>query len=154
MPDIASVFTLTTPGTDITFNNGTLGGGSQDDMYWITAAPGLPPDGAPRRAPVDNRPQTDGGLVHRFFKGPRQINVEGLIAIQSTTVQDTIRSIRNAMEEALEEALDAIYQADGTLAWTPAGQSPYSLTVRNNIEVKFEGDVFRTFTFGLIAGTP
>lgn len=154
MPDIASVFTLTTPGTDITFNDGELGRGSLDDMYWITAAPGLPPDGAPRRAPVDNRPQTDGGLVHRFLKGPRQIAVEGAIIIQSTTVQDSIRVIRNQMEEALEEALDACYQADATLAWTPAGQSPYSLTVRNNIEVKFEGVEFRTFTFGLIAGTP
>jgi len=154
VPDIASVFTLNTPGTDIVFNNGDFGRGSLDDMYWITAAPGLPPDGAPRRAPVDNRPQTDGALVHRFFKGARQINVEGLIVIQSTTVQDNIRSIRNAMEEALEAALDDCYQADATLSWTPAGQSAYNLTVRNNIEVVFEGVEFRTFTFGLIAGTP
>lgn len=154
MPDIASIITLTTPGQDITFNDGELGRGSDDDMFWITSAPGLPPDGAPRRAPVDNRPQTDGGLVHRFFKGPRQITIEGAIIIQSTTVQDTIRSLRNARMAQLTAALDACYQADATLAWTVPGDTSYSLTVRNNIEVKYEGIEFITFTFGLIAGTP
>jgi hypothetical protein len=34
---------------------------------------------APIRAPIDDAPQADGGLVHQFFYGPRHLTVEGFV---------------------------------------------------------------------------
>lgn len=152
MADNTAVFTLGLPvAADILFNNGSLGDGS--DIFWITGdLPGL--DGAPRRTPIDNRPQVHGGLVHPFFKGPRPFMVEGLLLIQSTSIGNSVRVIRNAMEETLRAGLDEIIQADGTWQWTPAGLGSRTLTVRNNVEVNIIGREFKTFTFGLVAANP
>jgi hypothetical protein len=158
MADISVVYTLTTPGPDITFNHtgidmfNMLGG---DDEYYITNAKGL--DMPPLRTPMDNRPQTHGGLVHRFFKGPRHITIEGALMIRSTRIQDSIRTIRNDMEEELRTALESIIDADGTLSWTPqltAGPDPRSLTVRCEIPLEFDGIELKTFLFGLVAANP
>ena len=155
MADISVPYTLSTPGGTILFNDSgidqfnMLGG---PDEYYITDAPGL--DGAPLRTPVDNRPQTHGGLVHPFFKGPRRITFEGALMIRSTRIQNSIRIIRNQMEEALIDALESIEDTDGTLAWTPAGLSARLLVVRNEIPVEFRGIELKTFTFGLIAANP
>ena len=91
MADISVPYVLTTPWGVIDFNNSgidqfnMLGG---PDEYYITDAPGL--DGAPIRAPVDNRPQTHGGLVHPFFKAPRRFAVEGALMIRSTRIQSAL----------------------------------------------------------------
>jgi hypothetical protein len=34
---------------------------------------------APIRAPIDDMPQADGGIVHQFFYGPRHLTVEGTV---------------------------------------------------------------------------
>ena len=158
MADVAVPYTLTTPGGTISFNPtgidkfNMLGG---PDEYYITRAPGL--DGAPIRAPVDNAPQTHGGLVHPFYKGPRRVVVEGFLAIRSTRIQDNVRVIRNEMEEDLRVALESILQANGTLAWTvelAGGPDARSLTVRNEIPLECDGIEQKTFTFGLIAANP
>lgn len=159
MADIAVQYDLVAPGPlTISFNDSQidqfnlLGG---PDEFYIANITGL--DGAPLRTPVDNRPQTDGGLVHAFFKGPRRIAVEGALMIRSTRVQNAIRIIRNDMEASLIAALDAIKDADGTLSWTvqlSGGPDARSLTVRNEIPVEFSGIELKTFTFGLIAADP
>lgn len=154
MADFSVSYVLTTPGGTITFNST----GTDDfnvygsNEYYITDGQGL--DAAPIRAPIDNAPQADGGLVHNFWKGPRHIVLEGALIIRSTHVQNTIRSLRNSMEAALLTALESILQADGTLAWTPAGQGARSLTVRNEIPCEFSGIELKTFTFGLVAENP
>jgi hypothetical protein len=156
--DIAVPYTLVTPGDDIAFNDSGIDRFNQygPDEYYITDIKGL--DGAPLRTPIDNRPQTDGGLVHPFFKGPRLITVEGALMIRSTRVQNSIREIRNQMEHDLRAALDTIYNADGTLSWTiqlaDDGPVSYSVTVRNNIPVEYTGIELKTFVFGLVAANP
>lgn len=153
MADIASTYLLDTPSTDITFNNGALDDGQ--NLYWITNIEGL--DGPPLRTPVDPRPQTDGGLVHPFFFGPRNILIEGVLLIQSTFIQDNIRIIRNTMEASLLAAHMAIKSADGSLVWTPAGQAQRTLTVRGDVPVQFRHiDDYRnlSFAFGLVAADP
>ena len=158
MADNSVPYDLVTPAGTINFNDSgidqfnILGG---PDEYYITDTTGL--DGAPIRAPVDNRPQTDGGLVHPFFKGPRRITIEGALMIRSTRIQNSIRIIRNDMEKDLKDALDSILQVDGTLSWTPqltGGPDPRSLTVRCEIPVEFRGIELKTFVFGLIAAVP
>lgn len=159
MADLACIYTLNVPtATDIVFNDAQIDQFnmlSGPDEFYITNITGL--DGAPIRAPVDNRPQTDGGLVHPFFKGPRRITFEGALMIRSTKIQDEIRIIRNDMEALLIAALEDIKDADGTLSWTvqlTGGPDARSLAVRNEIPVEFSGIELKTFTFGLIAADP
>lgn len=154
MADIAAIYTLNVPAaTDILFNNGDLGDGG--DHYWLTNLEGL--DGPPIRAPIDNRPQTDGGLVHDFYFGPRHVLVEGFFLIQSTDVQQQILSIRNDMETALLAAHMDILRADGTWGWTPYGETARSLTVRGDVPVQYrhvDNFVTLAFAFGLVAADP
>lgn len=153
MADLTCTYTLTTPGGTIIFNDGDLN--TNDDLYWISDIQGL--DGAPIRAPFDNAPQTHGGLVHNFWKGPRHINMEGVIFIQSVPLGAACLVERNDMEEDLRVALESILQSDGTLAWQPAGQGARSLTVRNEIPLDYtpqENYALMAFTFGLIAADP
>ena len=150
MADLTCVYTLTTPGPDISFNNGDLY--TTTDLYWIQTLQGL--DGSPIRTPIDNAPQTHGGLVHGFWKGPRHVQFEGAILIQSVAIGGDCRAAMNVMEENLRQALDSIIRADGTLAWTPVGMSARSLTVRNDVPLDIqpaENYAIRTFTFGLVA---
>src|SRR3989337_1851967 len=142
MADLSVQYTLTTPGGTILFNNSGIDSFNAygADEYYISDIQGL--DGAPIRAPVDNRPQTDGGLVHPFFKGPRRVTIEGALMIRSTRIMNSIRVLRNEMEEDLRVALESIEAADGTLAWTvqlSGGPDARSLTVRNEIPVEFRG---------------
>jgi len=149
MADVATQYTLTTPGGTILFNNGAT------DEYYLGDVQGL--DGAPIRAPIDNRPQTDGGLVHDFFLGPRHITLDGILFIRSSRVQNTILTQRNVLEAALQAALDSILRADGTLAWTPYGGSAGSLTVRNDVPLEFryiDNYQNKAFSFGLVAADP
>lgn len=150
MADVAVLYSLVTPGPDITFNNGDFPG--SDDIYYITEIRGL--DGAPIRTPIDNAPQAHGGIVHNFWKGPRVVVITGILLVQSVSTGVGCQTIRNDMEADLRDALDSILQADGTLSWTALGQPAASLLVRNNIPLETDGILPRTFTFGLVAEDP
>lgn len=153
MADLATIYTLTTPGGAISFNNGDLR--TLDDLYWIAQIEGL--DGAPVRLQTDNAPQSHGGIVHTGWKGPRHITMEGSILIQSVPWGGSCLTERNAMEEALRVALESIIQADGTLAWIPAGQGARSLTVRHDVQLQYtpqENYMIMGFVFGLVAADP
>lgn len=146
MAELSAGYVLTTPGPDISFNT-ALG---STDSYWLTNVTGL--DQAPIRAPVDDSPQTDGGIVHDFYYGPRHFTVEGILVPQTNTASN-----RNTMEANLISSLDAILRADGTWTWTPSGQSSRSLTVRCDVPVQFSGGLSlspRAFIFGLVAADP
>ena len=152
MADITVQYTLTTPGPYIVYNAGCPGDGT--NIYYITNIQGL--DGAPIRAPIDNAPQADGGLIHTFWKGPRHIIIDGMFLIQSTHVMNSIRLQRNTMESNLTAALDSMYQVSGTLAWTPAGGGAHSITVYNDVPVVYDyADNFlsKTFAFGLVSAS-
>lgn len=156
MPDLAAVYTLTTPGGTISFNNGDLKDGT--DKYWIQNIQGL--DGAPLRTPQDSVPFGDGGIVHDFWKGARHVLFEGVLVTESVgwpSVGDDCIQRQNEMEEDLIDALESIIRDDGTLAWTPLGLSARSLTVRAEVPVEFsaaENFVLKNFTFGLVAADP
>lgn len=156
MADNATIYTLTAPGGTIVFNNGDLKDGT--DKFWIQIIHGL--ESAPLRTPIDNAPQNDGGLVHPFFRGPRNVVVEGVFVTESAgfpSEGDLCRQIQNEMEDDLLVALESIIAADGTLAWTPLGLTARSLTVRMNVPLETspgENYLLRNFTFGLVAGDP
>lgn len=156
MADLGSVYTLTTPAATITFNSGDLRDGT--DKYWLTNTQGL--DGPPIRAPIDNVPYGDGGIVHDFWMAPRHVVLEGVLITESVgwpSAGDACRQRQNEMEEDLIDALESILREDGTLAWTPLGLGARSLTVRHDVTLEFsaiENYVLKQFTFGLVAADP
>ena len=149
MADVGVAYTLTTPDGTIVFNDGT------DPQYYITEIRGL---GAPElRTPIDNSPLADGALVHDFWKGPRHIGIEGVILTSTRLTGDAIVVVRNDMETDLEVALESILRADGTLTYTPQGQSARSFTVNYEVPLDFShGDNYTalTFSFGLVSAEP
>jgi len=152
MADYACIYTLTTSGGTIYFNDGTFGFGSRDDLYWLDNIHGL--DGPVLRVPTDDVPFGDGGLIHRSFKGPRHPVPEGRMIVQSTGLSGC-QARFNEMEEALKDVLEAaIAPNSGTLAWTPAGGSGHNITVyyERGLEIT-PADSYRTrgFDFGLFA---
>lgn len=150
MADIATQYTLTTPGPDITFNVGDVGDGT--DKYWLTAIRGL--DGPSIRAPVDPVPFGNGGLVYTFWKGPRRVQFDGMLLIESP---ENCMLRRNTLAAALQSALSSIIAADGTLAWnfvTQSGTNAESLTVRNEVPLEIaysDNYTVSTFSFGLVS---
>lgn len=153
MADYSTTYTLSTGSGTITFNDGDLGDGT--DLYWISVVNGL--DGPSIRAPIDDVPFGDGGIIHKFWKGPRHVAFEGNLVVQSVPFGNPCQEILNGMEAALNAALDSILQTDGTLAWTPQGGSPVSLGVRYEVPLDIqpqENYALRSFNFGLVSGSP
>ena len=154
MADYSTTYTLTTPGGTIVFNDGQLGGGSKDNLYWIANIQGL--DGPTLRVPSEDVPFGHGGIVHRSWKGPRHPILEGSLIVQAVPFgHPGCQAILNEMEDNLRVALDSILApTGGTLAWTPTGQSAKSLTVFYEVALDIEpenGYVTRSFNFGLIS---
>ena len=150
MADLVVTYTLTTPGPDITFNNGTLGDGT--DKYWIQSIQGL--DGPAIRAPVDPVPFGNGGIVHTFWKGPRRVLFDGILLLDPAGCEDA-QERWNDLTFNLQDALASIISASGTLAWNPTGSvGAKTLVVYNEIPLDIRAtDNFysRTFSFGLIS---
>ena len=150
MADLTVEYTLTTPGPDIVFNDGTLWDGLAD-KYWIDAIQGL--DGPTIRAPVDLVPFGDGGIVHTFRLGPRRIIFDGMLLLDPPTLTNC-QARRNDLRDNLLSALASIVTASGTLAWTDTGASSYSIAVFNEVgcQITYTDD-FRVsrFSFGLVS---
>lgn len=149
MADVAADYVLDTPGGDIPFNTCVIG--DRGNCYFLTEITGI--DAADIRAPIDNAPITDGGLIHNFYEGPLHVVMAGALLIQSTQVGNTVETLRNGMTAALKAALRSILRADGTLSWTQPGVGAQSLTVRyeQKLEVVGSDSPIQTFTFGLVS---
>lgn len=153
MADLATPYTLTTPGGTITFNNGDLGDGT--DKYWIQNLEGL--DGPIVRAPTDDVAFGDGTIIHTFWKSGRRPIVDGVLIIESVPPWGPdCQEALNALEDALRIALTSIIAANGTLAWTPAGLGARTLTVRHPGNPPFsirpiENYALRQFDFTLVS---
>jgi hypothetical protein len=134
----------------ISFNNGDLH--TFDDVYWVQNITGL--DSPPIRAPIDNKPQGHGGIIHNFFMGPRLVTIEGVILVQSVPFGGDCRAIRNQMEYNLRACLQNMLDQDGQLTWTATGQAQRVLNVRHHVPLEFapaENYAIKAFTFGLVS---
>jgi hypothetical protein len=145
MAEFGVVYTLATPAGTVSLNSGA-------DQCRLSNALGL--DGAPIRAPMDNRPQAHGGLVHRFLLGPRHITFEGVFHVTSSGTEAGYVAARNTLITNLQNALNSIYAADGTLTWTPTGGSAQHLYVRHDQPLVTSGGMLKQFLFGLVAADP
>ncbi len=116
-------------------------------------------DGAPVRKQIDPQGQSDGGIVHPAFYGPRIIQFQGKVLIRSVTADAaTYAAAVNTVESATVSALQGILNGGGTLAWTPNGGSAHSITVSYGTpggEIQFTGNMIdRRFSFTLVAANP
>ena len=151
MADLTCTYTLTTGGGTIVFNNGTIG--STTDLYWIQAIQGLSMPTI--RAPVDNAPQADGGLIHNFWFGPRRVVIDGVMLAQSVG-QNQCNSVFYTMEKNLIAALSSILRTAGTLAWTSADTTAHSISVYCEVPLDVQPSdnyATRAFNFGLVAAS-
>ncbi len=153
MADVGVVYVLSaTP--SITFNSG-IDPFDGSDKYYITEIRGL--ESPDLRTPTDPVPLGDGALVHSYWFGARHIGIEGVILVNSTGIENDIVEVRNDMTQDLDDALTSILRTDGTLAFTPQGESARSITVRYEVGLNVtHTDNYHTlqFSFGLIAGDP
>ena len=149
MADLTVEYLLTTPGPDITFNDGDLNDGV--DKLWIDGIQGL--DGPAIRAPVDPVPFGDGGLIHTFWLGPRRVIFDGMLLLDPPTLANC-QERRNDLAFNLQNALLSIVNVAGTLTWTPVGQAAQSLAVYNEVPLNItytDNFLVSRFSFGLIS---
>ena len=138
----SDIGTLVTPAGTITFN-AVAGLGA----FYIDPqrSSGL---GMPKiRAPIDNRGQTDGYLLHDFFLEGRHLLLAGTVVPTSGLAAD-----RDAMCEDMEQALTSILRANGTLNIGGG----VSFTVKCDIAADFPAvqGVLKGFVFGLATASP
>lgn len=119
-------------------------------------------DGAPVRAEIDDQGQSDGGIVHPKFYGPRIITFSGEVLIQSVNFEDRAAYLTaiNVLEASVISALEALLNSASSLAWTPTGGAAKSISCTYGTqggEIQFSGQMApgeRKFTFTLVAANP
>jgi hypothetical protein len=149
--DVSTPYLLTTPGGNITFNDGVLG--DMTDKYWLTSGPQGLRSGL--RTPFDLVPFGDGGLSYTTRRAPMFPIFDGMYLIESSRSQALCQELRNDMADALEAALDSILSpVTGTLGWTPVGQSALELDVSYWVTLEdpySDNFAVQNFTFGLFS---
>lgn len=138
MASFSDITTLVTSGGTITFN------AASGNTYLIDPerCSGL---GMGRvRAPIDNKGQTSGYILHDFFEEGTHMLIGGVI------VADSVAN-RNTMMDNLKTALRSILTTTGTLSFGAGG----SLAVQCDIGVDFPvwSVSVKGFTFGLVSAT-
>lgn len=108
-------------------------------------------DGAPIRATIDDRPQTDGGILHPFYKGARHITLSGTLLVRTAASDGSYVANRSALEDNLVSACDELLNTDGTLSWSGGLRQ---LTVRCDIAPTYTGSFQKTYVVGLVAADP
>src|SRR4051812_48782893 len=105
-------YTLVTPAGTLTFNavDGSSG-------YYLSDVAGL--DGGSTRHTEFSLPQRDGALILDTLLGASYITLVGEIRITGTDSLTT----RKSLMDTLAGFMDSIRKADGTLSFTPTGES-------------------------------
>ncbi len=151
MADVATQYLLETAGGDITFNDGSLGDGT--DKYWLSSVQGLR---SALRTPFDLVPFGDGATAYTTRRGPILPIFDGMYLIESSRSEALCQLLRNDMAETLEAALDSILSPNtGTLTWTPEGQSELELEVSYWVTLDdpySDNYMVQNFSFGLFSG--
>lgn len=122
MAEIGIPYSLDTPLGTIDF--------AQDggDGIQIRGVAGL--DGAPIRAPVSNRPQSDGLILHNFWRSGIYPVLNGIIKSTSQGSDAACLEYRRELEDTLRAYTGSLIRAEGTLRWTPSGAAERQITVR------------------------
>ena len=145
MAEYSAPASLITPVGTVVFNADT----TPTFLHDPDSCSGL--DGAPARAAIYDKPVSDGGIWHRFFKAAREPTFGGLIDVDSIADLSTL-------EASLLAACESIFgdpAITGTYEWTPTGLTLHSITVRCDILPTYSGPAYnKKYSFGLVAIDP
>lgn len=117
-------------------------------------------DGAPIRSQVDPQGQSDGGIVHQKFFGPRVITFTGGILIRTVTDPDSALFVAavNAVISSAKTTLEGILNTPTSLSWTETGGGAHSISVTYGTdggEFQTTGNMLqKKFSFTLVAADP
>jgi hypothetical protein len=156
LADVGVIYTLTAPGPLAIVFNQFVDPFIGEDQFYITEIRGL--ESPSLRVPQDPVPLGDGALIHDFYYGATHITFEGVILIDSTQICDDQVEIRNEMTADLKAALNAMLRANGSLSFTPQGESAQTingLRYEVGLQTPHTSDYrMLEFSFGLVTGTP
>lgn len=143
MSEFGIPYSLVTPAGTLTINPTPM---NQDGLYLSDVA-GL--DGGSVRSIANNLPQRDGAYVFDALRGAMYPTLTGFIRAGTTSSRSTIM-------DNLKSYTESIRTADGTLKWTPSGQSQRQLTVRlaADVQIGNQAGILKTFQVQLVAGNP
>lgn len=145
MAEFSVPYTLVTPSGNITFN------GTGDGLY-LSDVVGL--DGADIRNPVDDLPQHDGGLPHRFFRTARHVTLRGyIVATAGTTTRRTLSDTLRGYTGSLVRPTTAQLVASCRLRWTPSGYSDERMVdaIQLYEPVQISGGYQKEFEFTVVS---
>ena len=132
----SDITTLVTPGGTITFN------AASGNTYMVDPDKCSGFGMAAVRAPIDDKGQASGYILHPFYESGTHLVVGGIIIADTTTNRDSL-------EGSLKTALRSILAADGTINWGAGA----SLTVRCDVGCDFPrvSAILHGFIFGLVS---
>jgi hypothetical protein len=139
----SDITTLVCSGGTLTFNELT------GDTYAIDPARSSGLDMPRVRAPIDNKGQTDGYILHDFFKEGRHVVLGGVLVVRSSGTEAGYLSARDALLDDLVAKLSTALTATAALNFGTG--SP--LTVKCDVGAEFSGAVQKSFVFGLVSAT-
>jgi hypothetical protein len=137
-------YSLVTPSGTLTFNPSPS---NQDGLY-LSDVQGL--DGGEVRLQTTPLPQRDGAYVFDSYRGALYPTLTGFIRAGTT-------SARTTFMDSLKGLTDSIRAADGTLKFTPSGQSQRQLAavrLAAPVQIGNGSGILKTFQLQLVAGNP
>ena len=143
--------------TTITSSGGTIQcNGSATDSLVIDAVRSTGLGGRQKRAPISNRGQTHGYILHGVFRKGMHIVLVGLIDIRSSATEAGYMTARDSFIGTVQAVLDGMdaFGATGTVNFGSGG----SLTVKNDTGYDFprasdRGPMAVMAQFGLVTAT-
>ncbi|MGI8408019.1 MAG: hypothetical protein ACR2L3_05870 [Actinomycetota bacterium] len=142
--------------TSIVSSGGTIScNGGAVDSLWIDPMRSVGLDGRRVRAPIDNRGQDHGYILHpEFFREGMHIVLVGLIDIRSESSDPGYVTARDAFISLMQAVLNGMHSATETLNFG----SRASLTVKNDTGYDFpsaseRGPTAKSAQFGLVTAT-
>ena len=148
MAEISIPYSLVTPRGTLAFV--TTAGGDGVQLRDIT---GL--DAPELRTSLDHMPAKDGAFLRPALRGARYPVLSGLIVYLAGSVATAMANRQLAMDN-LAAHLASIEKTDGTLKWTPTGQTERYLTVRSwgSLQIGNDQGVLKPWQALLVAGHP
>lgn len=139
----SDITTLVTPAGTLTFNEAT------GDTYYVDPKRSSGLGMGEIRAPIDDKGQTDGFILHDFFEKGAMLLIGGLILARTDTTGVTGA---DTLISEMVTRLRSILRATGTLNFG----SGAALTVKCNVKPDFPSGVGdeKGFVFGLVSASP
>lgn len=107
-------------------------------------------DAAEVRTTYEPRPQSDGAIVHPFYRGGRSFTIEGSI------IPNTPQT-RVSMIDTLQGVTDTMLRSDGAFRWTPTGLAEreiWAVRLAGVVEFTYVNSAIKSFVIPCFSEEP